>query len=245
MPLDAFPDAVSVVSRLQTAAREAQAFVEAATQAVKAKVSRDGKIDRALFDREQHVVHGLAWYATYAELFNQLALWAERLQAEGRFGPTETLLCEVFGAEYAAQLMGGIPMSQGEAIRPADFDLPSSVLGRFYAGDWAEALKTTQDAKTRLAEAVRAAEGRATVEATGLDETFEMVRDQFRAFADDKVAPYAHEWHLKDELIPLPLVEELGALGVFGLTIPEEFGGAGLGKTAMCVVSEELRSRRS
>src|SRR5690606_32846798 len=46
--------------------------------------------------------------------------------------------------------------------------------------------------------------------------------------------------HCKDELIPLEIVEEMGALGVFGLTIPEEFGGAGFGKMAMCVVSEEL-----
>ena len=67
-----------------------------------------------------------------------------------------------------------------------------------------------------------------------------MIRDQFRRFADDKVVPHAHGWHLKDELIPLEIVEEMGELGVFGLTIPEEYGGAGLSKTAMCVVSEEL-----
>ena len=54
------------------------------------------------------------------------------------------------------------------------------------------------------------------------------------------MVPHAHGWHLRDELIPLEIVEHMGALGVFGLTIPEEFGGAGLGKTAMCVVSEEL-----
>ena len=244
MPLDAYPDAVTtarpVVGQLKAAATAAQAFVVAAASAVKDRVSRDGKIDRALFDTEQHVVHGLAWFATYAEMFNQLASWAERLTAEGTFGEVEALLCEVVGAEYSAQLMGGVPMNQGEVIRPSDFGLPGDVLGRFYAGDWAEALKTTQASKTRLAQLVAAANGRATVETTGLDETFEMIRDQFRGFADEKVAPFAHEWHLKDELIPLPLVEELGALGVFGLTIPEEFGGSGMGKTAMCVVSEEL-----
>jgi (2S)-methylsuccinyl-CoA dehydrogenase len=50
----------------------------------------------------------------------------------------------------------------------------------------------------------------------------------------------AHQWHLKDELIPLPVVNQLAELGVFGLTVPEEFGGLGLGKLAMCVVTEEL-----
>ena len=81
---------------------------------------------------------------------------------------------------------------------------------------------------------------RATVEETGLDETMDMVRDQFRKFSNDKVVPFAHDWHLKDELIPMSVVDQMSELGVFGLTIPEEFGGLGLGKTSMCVVSEEL-----
>src|SRR5262249_37141286 len=82
--------------------------------------------------------------------------------------------------------------------------------------------------------------GRATLENTGLDEDFEPIRDQFRKFADTEVVPFAHEWHMRDELIPLEIIQHMGDLGVFGLTIPEEFGGAGLGKTAMCVVGEEL-----
>ncbi len=67
-----------------------------------------------------------------------------------------------------------------------------------------------------------------------------MIRDQFRRFSDERVAPHAHEWHLKDELIPMEIIAEMAELGVFGLTIPEEHGGFGLPKTAMCVVSEEL-----
>ncbi|MEM9268427.1 MAG: acyl-CoA dehydrogenase family protein, partial [Pseudomonadota bacterium] len=74
----------------------------------------------------------------------------------------------------------------------------------------------------------------------GLDEEYDMVRDQFRRFAEDRVLPEAHQWHLKDELIPMSIIEEMGELGVFGLTIPEEYGGFGMGKMAMCVVSEEL-----
>jgi (2S)-methylsuccinyl-CoA dehydrogenase len=67
-----------------------------------------------------------------------------------------------------------------------------------------------------------------------------MVRDQFFAFTAQKVTPYAHGWHLTDELIPLPLIAELGSMGVFGMTIPAAFGGLDMGKLAMCVVSEEL-----
>jgi (2S)-methylsuccinyl-CoA dehydrogenase len=71
------------------------------------------------------------------------------------------------------------------------------------------------------------------------DETLTMIRDQFHKLADEH-AEAAHGWHLKDELIPAPVIAQLAGLGVFGLTVPEDFGGAGLGKTAMCVVTEEL-----
>ncbi len=67
-----------------------------------------------------------------------------------------------------------------------------------------------------------------------------MIREQFRRFADDKVMPVAQGWHERDELIPLELIEELAELGVFGLTLPEAHGGLGMGKVAMCVVTEEL-----
>jgi (2S)-methylsuccinyl-CoA dehydrogenase len=98
----------------------------------------------------------------------------------------------------------------------------------------------SQAVKSAIAARLIDQRGQAVLENAGLDETTQLIRDQFFAFGREKIAPHAHEWHLKDELIPLPLVEELGAMGVFGLTIPEEFGGLGMGKTAMCVVSEEL-----
>jgi (2S)-methylsuccinyl-CoA dehydrogenase len=212
------------------AASDAAAYAEAARAAVKARVSAGGKIDRAAIDREQHLVHGLAWVATYAETLREVRDWAEALNRAGKFGETERLLARLVAAEYAAQLAGGLPMTQVETIRPADFGAPAPTV-RVSIG---------QAEKTRLAEMLRDAKGRATLENTGLDEDFETIRDQFRKFADAEVAPHAHEWHLKDELIPIEIVEHMGELGVFGLTIPEEFGGAGLGKTAMCVVSEEL-----
>jgi (2S)-methylsuccinyl-CoA dehydrogenase len=238
----AAPVLADVPARLTATAEVLQAFLREATAAAKAKVSVGGKVDRLALDREQHVVHGLAWYATYAEVARQLAAWSERLTSEGKFGETETLLVQIVMAEYGAQFAAGIPMNQGETIRPEDFGVPAPAIAALRAAPelalWREA--AGQPVKTRLAELLAKAQGRATLEHTGLDETFEMIRDQFHAFAEEKVIPFAHGWHMKDELIPLELLEELGALGVFGLTIPEEFGGAGLGKTAMCVVSEEL-----
>jgi (2S)-methylsuccinyl-CoA dehydrogenase len=92
----------------------------------------------------------------------------------------------------------------------------------------------------RLVELMQEQAANITVGASGLDEELEMIREQFRRYSVDRVEPHAHEWHLKDELIPLEIINELAEMGVFGLTIPEEYGGFGMSKTAMCVVSEEL-----
>lgn len=227
---------------LRGAAASAQSFVAQAKVSVKAKVSTGGKVDRKAADREQHAVHGFGWYATYAELFTQVSAWTDRLEAEGKFGEVEALLAQLLISEYASQLVGGISMNQGEVIRPADLGVSADAIAGLSAGDLATLIATGggQAVKTRIADLLAGGKGRSTLEHTGLDETYEMIRDQFHTLANEKVAPFAHEWHLKDQLIPLELIQELGDLGVFGLTIPEEFGGAGMSKTAMCVVSEEL-----
>ena len=186
----------------------------------------------------QFCSHGRAWAATYVETLQQMVLYAETMQARGRFGAMEEDLTLIIVGEYLNQLHYGLPMSQGETVRPADmgFDhLP---------GHDHEAVKALMrdgnSAMRRRAVAALMAETGLLEPDTGLDETHQMIRDQFRRFADEKVAPFAHDWHLNDTLIPLPLIEELAGLGVFGLTIPESYGGLGLGKQAMCVVSEEL-----
>ncbi len=220
----------AILESLTAAASAAGAYAEAARAAVRARVTCEGKLDRRALDAEQHVVHGLAWVATYAECLREVRDWAHALDARGAFGEVEQLLARLIGAEYSAQLAGGLPMTQGEIIRPADFGLSSPPVS----------LTGTQGEKTRIVELLRAARGRATLEDTGLDDDLAMIRDQFRRFGEAEVAPFAHGWHMRDELIPLEIVAHMGALGVFGLTIPEAFGGAGLGKIAMCVVSEEL-----
>ncbi len=216
---------MSFIVELDNVAREAGVYAEAARAAVRARVS-----DRQAIDREQHLVHGLAWVATYAETLREVAAWARALDERGGFGETELLLAKLLASEYAAQLAGGVAMTQVESVRPADFGIAAPPVS----------LAVTQGEKTRLAELLRDGRGHATLENTGLDADLDLIRDQFRKFADAEVVPFAHGWHLRDELIPLEIVAQMGELGVFGLTIPEQFGGAGLGKMAMCVVSEEL-----
>jgi (2S)-methylsuccinyl-CoA dehydrogenase len=222
---------------LDAAADEAGALVTSIANAVGQRVTRAGRLDRAALDAEQHVAHGLAWAAAYAETLRQVAAWARGLEMEGRLTEAEALPAQLLAHEYLSQLAGGVPMNQGEIFRPADVFAPaerlSHVLGRLRPG-------ASQAVKHRIVELLDLARGRPSLEASGLDETLEAVRDQFHAFADEKITPFAHGWHLRDELIPLSLLEELGELGVFGLTAPEEWGGSGLGKVAMCVVSEAL-----
>ncbi len=235
--------APTLPAMLHEAADAAAAFVAAVRPAVRARIAgADGKPDRALADREQHVVHGFGWYATYAALLGEVAHWAARLDADGALGEIDALLAQLLFAEYGAQIAGGIPMNQGEVIRPADLTDDPRLLSLASAPALQRVIRIggAQAVKTAIAGHLAAARGQVTLEHCGLDATLDMVRDQFFAFSQAKVAPFAHGWHLRDELIPLPLVEELGAMGVFGMTIPEAHGGLGMGKTAMCVVSEEL-----
>jgi (2S)-methylsuccinyl-CoA dehydrogenase len=217
---------------------EVEALFVEARETLRAQVTVAGKISSAALEEHQFAAHSLAWLATYTESLRQMRAWAGRLEAAGTFGEMEALLLQIAFGEYLSQIHGGIPMSQGEIARVQDIGLAPAAPGAA-----AQALMTrgnTAEARMRLVELMRDNHGRATFGATGLDEELEMIRDQFRRYADEQVAPFAHEWHLKDELIPMEVIQSLAEMGVFGLTIPEEFGGLGLSKASMVVVSEEL-----
>ncbi len=213
-----------------------------ATEVLRGKVTVGGKVSAALIEQHQCAAHALSWLATYVEALRQMQAWAERLQAESRFGEIEALIHQIAFGEYLAQIAGGIPMAQGEIARLQDIGLSEddqrplsdpAVMRLTQEGN-------TQAARARLVALMRDNAGHATHGATGLDDELEMIRTQFRRFADDRVAPHAHDWHLQDQLIPMEIIAELAEMGVFGLTIPEEFGGLGLSKASMVVVSEEL-----
>ncbi|ARN82146.1 acyl-CoA dehydrogenase family protein [Methylocystis bryophila] len=219
-----------------------EALYETALTKVRARVTKDGKLSAELIENEQHAAHGLAWFATYRQSLSELIAYAERLSSEGTYGETEQLLTRIGFAEFLAQVFGGIPMSQGEIVRLFDFGLSCDEV-RAHSGEAANRLireGLTPKNKARLAELIDHHEAAETIGASGLDETLEAIRSEMRKFASDNVTPFAQEWHAKNEYIPLEVISGLAELGVFGLTIPEEFGGSGMGKIAMCVVSEEL-----
>ena len=209
---------------------------------LRAKVSRDGRVSGALIDQHQTAAHGLAWLATYAQSLHQMQDWALRLQADGKFGEVEQLIHQIAFGEYLWQIYGGIPMSQGEIMRPQDIGLSQDDMRAMMVPAVATLCEqgNTQAARMRIVDLMQDQAANLTVGASGLDDELEMIRAQFRRFSLEKVEPHAHDWHLKDELIPLSIIDEMAEMGVFGLTIPEEYGGFGLSKASMCVVSEEL-----
>ncbi len=220
----------------------AEALLATAKTRVAAMVTVEGRVSGAAIEAHQTAAHGLAWLATYVEALRQMQAWAERLQADGKLGEVEQLILQIAFGEYLWQIYGGIQMNQGEVVRPQDIGLSQEDQRAMMAPEVMTLTQSanTQAARMRLVELMQERAAEITVGATGLDDELEMIREQFRRYAVEKVEPFAHEWHLKDELIPMEVIEELAEMGVFGLTIPEENGGFGLSKASMCVVSEEL-----
>ncbi len=211
----------------------------AAGRAVRHMVVKDGRVDGAAMERHQFAAHGYAWMAAYVEALRQMLAWAGRLEAAGDLGELESLILQAAFGEYLAQIAGGIALSQGEVVRPHDMGVDDAELHAFWTPAVATLTARGNTIAVRMAIAGLLADGR--FGAPGLDdESLEMVREQFRRVAEEQVAPHAQDWHRKDALIPLEVIERLAGLGVFGLMVPEAFGGLGMGRIAMCVVTEEL-----
>ena len=226
----------ALLERAAEAVTGADKILASAKTGVAARVKELGSIDAA-----QHASHGLAWLATTVEGLRQLHAWASRLQETGELREFEHLLLAAGFAEYLAQIAGGIPMNQGEVVRVTALGVPVADVRRF-EDSVSDLIAAGSDdgVKARLAELIAEHPGATTYGNSGLDETHAEIHEQMRKFSEAEVVPHAHEWHLKNDYIPMEIVTQLAELGVFGLSLPEEFGGMGLGKEAMCVVSEEL-----
>jgi (2S)-methylsuccinyl-CoA dehydrogenase len=231
--------------QLLAPAREAVTAAEAlfadAVYRVRERIQERPGAPARNFDREQRAAHGLAWLATYVEALRQMTGYAERMQASDSFGETEELLVRIGLSEYLAQIVGGIPMSQNEIVRLSDLGLPASAVASRLTPAVEELIATgnTAQNRARLVELIRAQHD-TLVGNSGLDDTLEAIRDEMRKFAASEVVPQAQGWHRTNSYIPLEIIDHMAELGVFGLTIPEDYGGMGLGKESMCVVSDEL-----
>ena len=242
MTLNKNPILADLLALTASALPAVDALVTLAKGAVRTVVEDGGRVSGKLIEEHQTAAHGLAWLATYAQSLQQMQNWAERLQADGKFGEVEQLIHQIAFGEYLWQIYGGIPMSQGEIMRLQDIGLSQDDMREMMQPAVMTLTQNgnTQAARMRLVTLMEEQSANITVGASGLDDELEMIREQFRRFSIERVEPDAHDWHLKDELIPLEIIDEMAEMGVFGLTIPEEYGGFGLSKASMCVVSEEL-----
>jgi (2S)-methylsuccinyl-CoA dehydrogenase len=228
--------------QVRAAADALQVLLDEATSRMRARVVVDGKVSAGKLEAEQHAAHGLAWLATYVQAVRELASYSERMSAEGRFGAIEEMLVRVGAGEYCEQVFTGIPMSQGEIVRLSAFGIDAQEVAGFRS-EAVEALiagGNTVANRARLIELIRQSQGSDTYGDAGLDETLEAIRIEMRRFSQAEVEPHAHRWHCDNAYIPLEIIAKMAEMGVFGLTIPEEYGGMGLSKVSMCVVSEEL-----
>jgi (2S)-methylsuccinyl-CoA dehydrogenase len=230
---------VKLTALSREATRVSEKLLADATAAVRQRVVAQDHLVERLFDREQRATHGLAWLATYVESIRQLARYADRLHASAALQPIEELLIQIGIGEYLGQILGGIPMSPGEIVRPADVGLSPQAVASQLTGPLEGLMNGNAQRRARLIELIRD-QDEVMVGDCGLDETLTTVRDEMRKFAQSDVMPHAHQWHRSNSYIPSEIIAQMSELGVFGLTIPEDYGGLGLGKESMCVVSEEL-----
>lgn len=139
-------------------------------------------------------------------------------------------------AETLGQLTGGLPMGQNEIFRPVDLGISQQaatlaasckdILGADHAGMRADVAHAMASG-TMPSESLHDAE-------------LDAIRDQYRRFTNSEILPHAHRWHLANDLIPDDTISAMAALGTFGVCIPAEYGGLGLSKLVMCVITEEL-----
>jgi len=233
---------------LPAAANAAETYLASAREAVGREVGSPDKMSTpginggkplAPLEQSQRAVHGLAWVATTVQAIRQMERWISSLHETGVASRTDDLIAAIASGEYLAHLAWSLPMSQLEALRPADMGCAPAAAALAADSAVATLLSGGNTAEHRMELAQAIANGDYGNEQLG-DEALDMVRQSFRRFAREQVRPYAHQWHLDDALIPDAVIDQMGEMGAFGVTISESFGGLGLGKLAMCVVSEEL-----
>lgn len=229
----------ALIQALNSATLAARAYLAQARQEVSRRCAPEGAAQPALMAVHQRALHGLAWIATTVEAIACAARWGQNLHAQGRLGPGEELALHVGVGEYLAQLAGGIPMSQTEIFRPLELGLGPAAAALAAEPAVAALLARAADPQTRRALIERLLAGHAPTD-TAFDDDLDLVRAQFRRYTDREILPHAQGWHLRDALIPDEVVAQLGELGVFGVSVPTAFGGLGMGKRAMCIVTEEL-----
>ena len=208
-------------------------------EAFKTALTKDNRIDNQLLELNQSKTHGFAWFDTYRIGLRETLNWFIRLNDDDKSSEIDAAVTLFAFAEYLTQMRNGIMMSQSEIVRPSDLHLDETDFE--FMND--ESVKDLIDIglSDKIKMVIVDSLDKDIYPSLGLnDETLDMIQDQFKKFTEEEILPHANEWHLKDALIPDDVLKKMAELGVFSIAIPESYGGLGMGKVAMCVVTEEL-----
>ncbi|MFT3720157.1 acyl-CoA dehydrogenase family protein [Pseudorhodoferax sp.] len=214
-----------------------QALFAQATRAIAQRCAQGGKLDARLLDDNQGLSYELA-------LANADLLAAQALAGQGgQVSPLDAALGLAFASEALDSVLARLTTIFLEC------GLDDAALRALGASGAARRLRSAAGSMTALARL-----GQAVAEADGeigdvpLDEDTAMARDAFRRFAADVVAPEAEKIHRHDLTVPESLLQPMREMGVFGLSIPEEFGGSAPGgreNTPMMIAVTEALSEAS
>ena len=226
---DTLKEVLSVLEKVSTKSRES----------FKSSLTKDNRIDNQLLEINQSKTHGFAWFDTYRIGLRETLNWFIRLNDDNKSSEIDAAVTLFAFAEYLMQMRNGIMMSQSEIVRPSDLHLDETDFEFMNDDSVKDVLEIglSDKIKTVIVDSL----DKDIHPSLGLnDETLDMIQDQFKKFTEEEILPHANEWHLKDALIPDDVLKKMAELGVFSIAIPESYGGLGMGKVAMCVVTEEL-----
>ena len=216
------------------------AVAAAERYAAHALVALRERVASSTIDAEQRAAHGYAWVETSVAAMRAVTGWARGLLDANRLTIVDGLVARLGISETLAQIIGGLPMGPNELVRPTDLglaaeaaELAANVHVRKFIADGRQLAAMRADLAGWLVD------GQMPTDAFD-DELLDTIREQYRRFTDDRILPHAHGWHLTNALIPDETVAEMAEMGTFGVCIPESYGGLGLGKLVMCIVTEEL-----
>ena len=178
-------------------------------------------------------VERVSYLATELRAAHELAAYAERLAVAGK---TDALI-ESAALVYAAQATHSLR----SAVEAAWDDFGVCVAVEALHGDAVRAAVRAgldQDRIRAIGRQVLGVLGANHIDLE--DEVATLTRDAARDFARNEVAPLAQEIHRRDLLVPDDLIEKFSAQGFFGSSIPEQYGGTGMGDLSMIIITEEL-----
>ena len=221
-----------ILSNLETVAKKSNKYLVSLLKI-------DGKLDNNLLETNQFKTHGYAWFETYRIGLRETFNWFNSLEDLEKSSEIDASITIFAFSEYLLQMKNGIMMSQSEVIRPIDIGLQDSDFNFMNDPSVQELIEIGLSDKIK--KVIVDSLDKGIHASLGLnDETLDMIQDQFKKFTEEEILPHANEWHLKDDLIPDETLNKMAELGVFSIAIPESYGGLGMGKVAMCVVTEEL-----